>query len=248
MATLPHEGDYPILYRSLPVAIGSGYRNGYLARPDRAGRFPTVLIVPDLNGLTATEKDLARRLARRGLACLAVELLAPSDRAGDPLVAYGAIDDNEAIRVLDEAREYLASEDIDWAFPDSVGVLGLEVGGRIALLLAAHRSWVRSAVVVGSPLTGDESRRFQVADLLEHIGPPVLALYGADDHLVAASSVDEAQRRNPGGSWLLYEGVGHGFADPNAEGFDTDAAEDAIHRLTEFLIATLPTAAEEVVG
>ena len=247
MATLPHEGDYPIMYRSLPVSVGSGYRNGYLARPDRAGTFPTVLLVPDLDGLSATEKDLARRLARRGLATLVVDLL-PVSPGREPLSVYNATDDNEAIHVLDEAREYLASEDIDWAFTDALGILGLDVGGRFALLQAAHRPWIRAAAVVESPLTGDEGRRFQVADILGHIAPPVLGLYGADDDLIDSSSVDEAQRRNEGGSWLLYEGVGHGFIDPNAAGYDWNSAEDATLRIIEFFKAILPAAEELVVG
>jgi carboxymethylenebutenolidase len=235
------------MYRSLPVPVGSGYRNGYLARPDKAGRFPVVILVPDYDGVSAHEKALARRLARKGLAVVAVDLYAQT-RSGDPLEDYHSLDDSEAVRVIDEAQEWLASDDIDWAHAGQVGLLGLEVGGRFALIQAAHRPYVASAAVVYTPLTGDEDRRFRVANMLDHIGTQILGLYAAEDDLIGAESVDEAQARNVSGSWLLYEGVGHGFLDESDENYDQGSAEDAIARLVEFFRTTLPAVAEEDLG
>jgi carboxymethylenebutenolidase len=237
------------MYGSLPVPVGSGYRRGYLARPDRAGRFPAVILVPDLDGLTAHEKALARRLARRGIVVVAVDLYGSSGAdESDALASYHEFDDGDAVRILDETQEYLASDDIDWAIHRPVGILGLEVGGRFALIQAAHRDWVGAAAVAYAPLTGDEDRRYRVADLLEHIARPVLGLYGADDELIDADSVDEAQRRNISGQWLLYEGAGHGFMNDSGPGYEPAAAEDAVARIVSFFMASLPTATEAVVG
>ena len=249
VAVLPHEGTYSVMYGPLPVSVGSGYRRGYLARPDKAGRFPVVLLVPDLDGLGAHEKHVARRLARRGLAVVVIDLYpqAPTSR-DDALAAYHQLTDFEAMRTLDEAVEYLSSEDIDWAQCDSVGVLGLDVGGRFALIQAAHRRWVGACAVVSAPLTGDEDRRHPVADMLEHLAPPILGLYGADDSLISTDTVDEAQRRNPAGTWLLYEGAGHGFLDEVGPEFEEPSAEDAIARLTDFFLAHLPRAQETELG
>lgn len=234
------------MYGSAPVPVGTGYRPGYLARPDKAGRFPVVILVPDYNGLTAHEKALSRRLARHGLAVVAVDLY--GRRTGDHLDAYHGIDDSEAVRVLDETQEWLASEDIEWAHPRKAGLLGLEVGGRFAVIQSAHRAWVGSAAVVYTPLTGDEDRRYQIADMLDHIGCPLIGLYAAEDQLIDAASVDEAQNRNASGSWLLYEGVGHGFLDESGPNYDHASAEDAIVRLVEFFRATLPAPVEEDLG
>ncbi len=227
------------MYRSLPVPVGSGYRPGYLARPDKAGRFPAVVLVPDYDGVSAHEKALARKLARHGLAVVAVDLYAVS-RTGDALEDYHSLDDNEAIRVLDETHEWLASDDTDWAHSERIGILGLEIGGRFAIIEAAYRSWVASTAVVYAPLTGDEERRYQVADMLGHIGQPLLGLYAAGDEFIATDSVDEAQNRNASGSWLLYEGVGHGFLDESDQNYDQSSAEDAAVRIVEFFRATLP--------
>lgn len=238
MAVLPHEGTYSVMYGTFPIPVGSAYRRGYLTRPDRAGRFPVVILVPDLDGLNAHEKALARRLARNGIAVASVEPVPLDGRS--PLAVYGGVDDNEVLRVLDETHAFLASDDIEWAHSERIGVLGLEVGGRFALIQAAHRPWVGAAAVVYSPLTGDEERRYPVADMLEHLAPPVLGLYGSADELIAPESVDEAQRRNAGGTWLLYEAARHGFMNESHEGYDVSAAEDAVARLIEFFHTHLP--------
>jgi carboxymethylenebutenolidase len=247
VAVLPHEGTYSIMYGGLPISVGSGYRPGYLARPDKSGSFPVVILVPDLDGLGPHEKHLARRLARRGIAVVAVDLYA-HDARGDALETYHSLDDGEGVRVLDEVQEYLSSDDIDWAHHERVGILGVEVGGRFALIQAAHRQWVGSAAVIYSPLTGDETRRYQVADMLSHLAPPVLGIYAAEDELIDPITVDEAQNRNASGNWLLYEGVGHGFLDDGGPTYEQGSAEDAIQRLVDFFRATLPAASVVEVG
>jgi dienelactone hydrolase len=97
-------------------------------------------------------------------------------------------------------------------------------------------------------LTGDDERHFQVAKYLDHLPVPVLGLYGRDDELIDNSTVDEAQRRNEHGQWLLYQDAGHDFLDVEAEGFDSDSAADATARILAFFHATLPSAQEEDLG
>lgn len=244
MATLPHEGTHSVIYGHVTVPVGSGYRRGYLARPDQAGRWPVVVLAPDLDGLGSHEKYVARRLARRGIAVLAVELY-PESPGRDPeagLRAYNGLTDKEGLRVVDEAHAFLSSDDIEWALADRVGILGLDVGGRFALIAGAHRPWVAATAVAYTPLTGDEERDFPVAEMLNHLATPVLGLYGSEDTLIDPDSVDEAQARNPGGQWLLYEGAGHGFLDEVGENFDPASFEDAIVRLADFFRARLPRA------
>lgn len=249
MAVLPHEGTFSIMYGSYPVPVGSGYCAGYLARPDRAGRYPVVILVPDLDGFTSHEKNLARRLARRGLAVVGVDFYGhrPTGRQA-ALAAYHRLDDSVAGRILDEAHQFLSSRDVSWALPSRVGILGLEIGGRFALTAAARRSWVAATALVATPLTGDEDREFPVAEILEHIAVPVLGLYGAEDQLVAVESVDEAQARNGSGTWLLYDGARHAFLDETAPDYAVDSAEDAVVRLTEFFLRQLPAAETPELG
>ena len=235
------------MYGTFRVPIGSGYRPGYLSRPDEAGRFPVVLAFPGVGGLKSYQKDLCRRLARRGFACLAIDLYPgqtdehqPPSQVDDGLAAYASQSDRVIASDIDEAHEFLESDDVFWAIPDRCGVLGIDVGGRFALIAAATRPWTRAAVVISTPLTGDENREYQVADMLGHVTVPVLGLYGSADQLIAPETVDAAQDRNRNGQWLLYDGAGHDLIDDGSPGYDPAAAADAESRITPFFGATLP--------
>lgn len=245
MAVLSHEGTYPIMYSAWPLPIGISHRTGYLARPDKAGRFPVVIVLPTVNGLSSFEKDLCRRLARHGIVGIAVDFYRQS---GDPWEAYAALTDARALTDLDELHEFIISEDVDWTQSGGIGLFGADVGGRFAFMAASRRDWVRSIAVAYTPLTGDEARDFQVASALGNLPIPVLALYGAEDELIEPVSVDEAQRRNDHGQWLLYENAGHGFLDVEEPNFDQSSADDAIARMIAFFDATLPSASEVELG
>ena len=138
------------MYGSQAVPIGAGYRPGYLSRPDEAGPFPVVSSFPGLGGLSSGEKTLARHLARNGFATVVVELF--SVDGDDALRQYSETSDREAMVMVEEAYEYLQSDDVFWALPEKVGLLGLDVGGRPALTAAATRPWVGSVAVVSTPL------------------------------------------------------------------------------------------------
>lgn len=242
---LAHEGTYPIMFGSWPIPIGAGHRTGYIARPDEAGKFPVVFVVPDINGMGSFEKDMCRVLARSGFAAVTLDMYRLE---GDPLDAYNALSDSRASADLDELHEFITSDDVDWNVSDQVGIIGADVGGRFGLIKAATRDWVKSLVVCYTPLTGDEEREEQVADYLDHLPIPVLGLYGADDEFITPETVDEAQRRNDHGQWLLYAEVGHGFLDINHEGFDQASADDAFARIVAFFEATLDDRIVEDLG
>lgn len=245
LAVLAHEGTYPILYGSFPIPFGASHRTGYLARPDETGKFPVVIVLPDLGGLDSFEKDLCRRLARTGIAAVAIDLY--RDRT-DPLSAYNGLTDQGALADVEEAYEFIMSGDVGWNAGDRVGLLGVDVGGRFALIQAARQPWVASVAIAYTPLTGDEEREHPVAGFLAHLPIPVLGLYGADDDLIDAGSVDEAQARNQHGQWLLYEGTEHGFLDPTAPGYHAGSADDALARIIAFFQATLPKPQIEELG
>ena len=235
------------MYGTFRVPVGSGYRPGYLSRPDEAGRFPVVLVFPGVGGLKSYQKDLCRRLARRGFACLAIDLYPgktdehqASGPVDDGIAAYASQSDRVIASDIDEAHQFLESDDVFWAIPDRCGVLGIDVGGRFALIAAATRPWTRAAVVISTPLTGDENREYQVAEMLGHVAVPVLGLYGSADQLIAPETVDAAQDRNRSGQWLLYDGAGHDLIDDGSLEYDPAAAADAESRITQFFQATLP--------
>ncbi len=233
------------MYSAFGVPIGAGYREGYLARPDKAGRFPVVVLIPGLDGVTPGDRALCRTLARTGIATLAVERPRPT---GDALADYASYSDRRALADLDDVHRFLASEPVTWAQTAGFGLLGLDVGGRFAVEAAARRPGVGSVVVAYTPITGDEDRDTHVGDLLEHLPVPLLGLYGAEDELIDVGIVDEAQTRNESGQWLLYEEAGHGFLDDSGDGYHAAAAGDATARIIDFFKQTLPEAEVEDLG
>jgi carboxymethylenebutenolidase len=233
------------MYGSIPIPVGAAHRTGYLSRPDESGTVPVVFVLPDLDGLGSFEKDLCRRLARAGFAALSVDLYG---RKGEGLDLYHETSDESILHVIDELHQFVVSDDVAWNVEDRVGILACDVGGRFGLIKAATREWVKSLLLCYTPLTGDEERGHQVAEYLDHLPVPVLGLYGAEDDLIDVSTVDEAQRRNDHGQWLLYEGVGHGFLDIDGDGFSQGAADDAFARILAFFKATLADPQIEELG
>jgi carboxymethylenebutenolidase len=243
MAVLAFEGSFPILYGSYPVPVGTGIVQGYLARPDDSGTFPAVLLLHDISGITGTEKDLARRLARRGYITLAVDLYRqrrPPSGLDAALDAYASTSDEAALIAIDEGYQFLQSEDFPWTAKPDVALVGLDVGGRFALLYAFENPAVRAVVAAYPPLGGDEDRSRRLGAVLPRLSVPVLGVFGGEDEKVPVESVDVAAQLAPGGQWLLYEGASHDFLDPDAASYHGGAASDAEARMLELLGATMP--------
>lgn len=222
MSVLAHEGTYPILYGTYAVPVGSGHRNGYLARPDRAGRFPTVLVLPEAR-LTSHHKDLSRRLARHGLATVAIDLPEGLD---------------EAVGTVNEAHEFVMVS--DWAIEGHLGVVGVGSGGLPGLTFAVEQAAVLAVVLVSTPMeeTGP------LAATLPQLGVPLLGLYGAEEPLDSGINHDLVQNS----TFVRYQGVGSGFMDDGSQGFDAAASLDAQRRLIEFFRLNLPAPRHERMG
>lgn len=244
MAVLPHEGTYNILFHSYAIPVGSHSRAGYVARPDEIGKYPAVVILPGIFGLRSFEKELARRLARQGFVAIAfdpyVSALPAAATLNDAVAAYSGLDDRRVLTDIDRAVDFATIAAADFTVGGPVGLVGIDTGGRFALLYAADRSRVASVVVVHAPLGGDDQRQFTVKDSLERIEVPVLALYGTDDEHIPVEGVDVAADLNTTGQWIVYESTGHDFLDPDAATYQSGAAADAAVRIPRFLAATLP--------
>lgn len=245
MAVLQHEGTIEILYRDFAMPTGARFTTGYLARPDRIGAYPLVVLLPPLRGIAPFVKDIARRLARNRYAVLVPDLTrgahpGPDAPFDDLAAAHHRISTRRALSDIDDALAFAFNDPAGWAREGKIGVIGIDTGGAFAVVYAAHRPRLVGALcAVYAPLAGDEHRELQAADALKMLPMPVLGLYGADDALTPAEGVDEAQRRNPHGRWILYEGVGHDFLDDDSDSYHHGAAGDAMARILAVLSAAL---------
>lgn len=240
MAALAHEGEYPLIYGGFAFPVGAGFAKGYLARPDAIGAFPLVLVAHGIDGLGSAEKAACRYLARNGFVAAAPDLYRNS-HPEDPRQAYDTLGDDSALRDLASAGRFLAGENAPFASADTPSVLGFDIGGRLALLLAVARP-VTAVAVVSAILGSDEQRAYQLADELALVGVPMLGLFGSEDALVPAQDVDAAQLAASHGTWILYEGEGHGFMDEASDEYSAGACYDGWSRILE-LFSLVPTSA-----
>jgi carboxymethylenebutenolidase len=237
--------DHEITARAVP-GEGAAPPFGYLARPrgrPRAG----VLVLHEAFGLNPDIEALCRRLARDGDAALACDLYW---RGPDHLAGYDerpkAIDMLKSLpdaQVLADAARGLdlLEREVGGA---PLGVLGLRIGGRYALLVAsAERRRVSAAVsYYGAGIDGGRISPLWTIDALEGargLAVPLLLFFVGDDPTIPADEVAriEARLREFGAvhEVVRYPGVRPGFVFPGRDTFDPAADGDAWRRTREFL-------------
>ena len=245
MAVLAHEGVVEILYRDFPMPTGARFTAGYLARPDRVGRYPVTVMLPPLAGIRPWVKDAARRLARNGYAVLVCDLTrgrhpGPDSSPESRFAAYREVGARQARADIDDAVAFARNDTAEWAAPGPIGLIGWDVGGRFAISYAAHRPQQVAALCVAyAPLGDDPTRDLLLGESLRMLPMAVLGLYGSEDELIPAGEVDQAQEMNRHGQWILYQGAGRDFLDDDSAGYHGGAAGDAWARILSLLGANL---------
>lgn len=123
--------------RAVKFRVGHEWRVGGLYRPSGAGRAPAVLMLHGFPGFQKND-DIAAELCRRGLTAFAPHFRG-SWGSGGRYSLHGLIEDaRAALRLLSRYQG------VD---PERVGVLGVSVGGWIALKLAAESRLAAAAVM-----------------------------------------------------------------------------------------------------
>lgn len=201
-----------------------------MSRPSD-GPGPGVLVVHSWWGLTDAVKDLCDDLSGRGFVALAPDLLAgvQPGHVAEAQAALALTDVNKTAALLISSTVALRSATVDPAAP--VAVIGFSSGGSWALWQSLRQPDSVAAVVTYYGVTD--------MDFVDS-SAPILA------HLVIGDEVvgEDARVEFEAGLMLLgkpltvldYEGVQHGFAEPDAvEAFNPDAAEAAWTETVAFL-------------
>lgn len=251
MSVLKGEGRFPILFGTTSISGRTRVHSGYLARPDLSGEWPTVVLVPGRRGVSSSVKDLARRLARHGLAVIAPDLYrarGPDRGVGDEAAgeAFDAIPAGRARADLEDVAAFITNPAGFWSNAESgFGVLALGRAARLAVPLVAdgfgaalalvHPALADQPAVDEEPAPGPGPGR-----LLAGVAIPVIGLSGRDDDTVPVDDVHAAREQAPHAEWVLYEGVGRDYLDDSGPTYDRTAAADTLDRLTEFFEKHLP--------
>ena len=199
----------------------------YLARPDRRGRRPVVVVVSEVFGVHEYIRDVCRRLARAGYAAIAPAFFV---RVADPagaemarvqeIVAAAGYEQvmGDVAATLDWASQQL------WANADKVGITGWCWGGKVVWQAAARFAAIDAGVAwygrLAPPADATPERAAAGApwpvDLADDLKAPVLGLYGEADRGIPLDTVEAMraalQRAGQTDSGIeVYPGAPHGF-------------------------------------
>jgi carboxymethylenebutenolidase len=227
----------------LAVADGTVLSGGfqvpiYDARPAAPGKYPVVVVIPEVFGMHEHIRDVTRRFARAGFLAVTFE---PYAREGGVL----NLPDLDAVRkVVDPVSDARIMADLDaivaWAKkqpsaqPDRIGMTGFCRGGMYTLLYAARSNELKAAVPwYGQlrPALTPGVRTVGPLDVAAKINAPVLGLYGAEDLGIPVADVKtmETAMKAAGktAEFVIYPGAPHAFFADYRPSYRAEAAKDA---------------------
>ena len=204
----------------------------YLARPEGDGPYPIVVVLHHRDGWDRESKEIARRFAADGYACILPHLHHRSAPGEAPEIAAkiswdsGGVPNDQLLGDVRGALDYLHAQ--PWVSPRQ-GVIGYCSGGRQAFLASTQITFDATVVCYGpriaaSPGDGAPSP-LELADAL--VGP-VLGLFGDQDRLIPAEEVTaidtELTRLGKHHRFVSYEDAGHAFFAVNLPAYRWQAA------------------------
>ena len=195
----------------------------YFARPLGKGPFPSVVIIHHMPGWDEWIKEVPRKLAYHGFACIAPHLYF-RDGPGDP--------DDIGARVR--------------------AVMGFCSGGRHTYLAACQLPVIHAAVdswggnvIADDPSVLNDKRPVAPIGLTAQMRCPLLGIFGNDDPNPSPDQVNrtEAELKKHGKPYEFhrYDGAGHGFFAVDRPGYRAEQATDAWKKVIAFLHKHLDT-------
>ncbi len=220
------------------VPVGAEKIPAYMAAPAKSGKYPVVIVIPEIFGMHEYQKDICRRLAKLGYVGITL----------DPFFRSGDLSKMTEIRtVIGEANKLadtvmLADLDAVVAFVETqpkanagkIGVTGMCRGGRSVWMFAAHNPKVKAGVSwYGGLNPTPVSMPKTPHDVAAGLHAPVLGLYGGADNGIPVAEVARLQEVLKAGNknaqasrFVLYPGVGHAFHADYRPSYRKEAAED----------------------
>jgi carboxymethylenebutenolidase len=213
----------------------------YEAHPNAPGKYPVLLVLPEIFGMHEHIRDVARRFAKEGFLAITFE---PYAREGG--VAH--LSDIAAVRkVADSVPDARVMADLDAltgfakrhpaAQADLIGVTGFCRGGMYTFLYAAHNREVKAAVVWYGQIRPANTPGIRAAgplDVAAETNAPILGLYGDEDLGIPVADVREMEAAlkaaGKKAEFVLYPGAPHAFFADYRPSYRPEAAADAWRR------------------
>ncbi|MBM3569617.1 MAG: dienelactone hydrolase family protein [Alphaproteobacteria bacterium] len=224
------------------IPVKGGSMAAYRAMPDRAGSFPTVLVVQEIFGVHAHIQDVCRRLAKQGYFAVAPELYF---RQGDvsKMTDVQAIIREVVAKVSDEQVMGDLDATVAWARGTrkadtrKLAITGFCWGGRITWMYAAHNQSLKAGVAWYGRVVGqaNDMTPKHPSDVVDKINAPVLGLYGGADAgipndgvLALGEALTKAGKKS---TIIIYPDTPHAFHADYRATYRKDKAEDGWKQL-----------------
>ena len=220
----------------------------YLARPRATGRYPGVILIHDIFGVSDHARDVARRLANVGFVtivpdCFARLDLGTGETLEDVRPRAALVDDRLTVHDLEGAAALLRGLPYS---SGKIGTVGFCMGGRSALLLASSSDKIDATIDCwGGGISSDSPLSAQhpvaVVDLVRNLKRPVYGVFGDDDENPSQAHAAELRSRleREGKLGLVtmetFANAGHAFfADVRPERYREKAAFELWPKMVAF--------------
>lgn len=219
---------------------------GYLARPQGDGKFPGIIILHDIFGVSDHARDVARRFANVGFVAMVPDCFSRIDLGMDESNARtrgGQVVDRLTVADAEAAAATLRSLPF---CSGKVGTVGFCMGGRSSLLVACSTDKIDATIDCwGGSITRDtgvtEQHPVPVVELVKNLKKPVYAVFGEEDQNPSqkhAAELREALQREGKLNLVTMEtfaNAGHAFfADSRPDRYREKASFELWPKMVSF--------------
>lgn len=237
--------DPKITTEMVTIKNGDASVPAFIARPKAAGKHGTVIVTPDIFGMSPYIKETSAQIAQAGLAAFCIDFYRGKTPPGNDLaqlrnfVSENAPDKQIVSDAL-AGLEYVKKQ--SWT-NGKYGVTGFCMGGRITLLLAASSPSIVAASPYYGPVRAGGPTQMSLMEMTDRIKAAVQGHYGATDVNPKPDDVREfyskLKQTNPHAEFFIYEGAGHAFHSFGRPSYNAEAATQAWNRTLEFFKTNL---------
>jgi carboxymethylenebutenolidase len=229
--------DPAILTHNVQYEGKAGPVFAYLARPEKAGKYPAVIVIHENAGLSDHIRDVSRRLTKQGFVVLAPDYLS---RLGGTMKVTPTGEGLAKIREMVPSQHVAEDTASGFAYlrvlPDVRGdqqaLIGFCWGGEVTFAAATQIPTLDAVVVY-------YGRSPNPLDLVKNIRAPVMAHYGEKDAGITKGvpETEAAMKKyNKTYDYKIYPGAQHAFNnEANPERYQEQASKEAWERTLAFL-------------
>jgi carboxymethylenebutenolidase len=177
------------------IPVAGGNLPVYFASPKKAGKYPAVIVIPEIFGLHEYQRDICRRLAKLGYYAITLD---PYFRSGDlskisdikeVLGKANALDDKVMLADLDALVAFIGNQ--PKVNIKKLGITGMCRGGRTVWMYVAHSKKIKAGVAWYGGLNPTPPAMPQTpVDVADQLNAPVLGLYGGADQGIPLADVE----------------------------------------------------------